>query len=97
MRSGFDIEIKTSYTAILFIAIIPQFLEATCAALIASAIFGMDMDIAYVLGYSLASTGPGIILPCLTKLIGEGYGLKSKLPYTIFVTCALDDISSIVG
>ena len=97
MRSGFDIQIKATYSAVLFVALIPQLIEATIVAFLGVAFFGMDIDIAYVLGFTLAATGPGIILPCLATIVSKGYGFKHKIPNTLFVTCAFDEIFSIIA
>jgi hypothetical protein len=48
--------------------------------MMAMLIFDFRLDVAFCLGFTLASTGPSIILPCLTKMIGMGYGQKRKVP-----------------
>lgn len=66
-------------------------------ALLGMAFFGLRIDLAYCLGYTLASTGTPIVLPCLAKAIHMGYGIKHKVPHTVFASCAFDDISSIIA
>jgi hypothetical protein len=61
------------------------------------AFFDMPVDIGYTLGYTVAATGPGIVIPCLVKIVERGYGIQHYIPETLYVTCAFDEIFAIVG
>jgi hypothetical protein len=80
LRSGLDIEVSGNLKSMLFLSCIPQFIEATTIAVLGLGLYKMPMDLAYSMGYTIASVGPSILLPCLMKMIKGGYGTKQNIP-----------------
>ena len=73
---GMSITIKGNLKAMLFLFVIPQFIEATVIAVLGIGFFKLPISIAYTMGYTIASVGPSILLPCLFKMTRTGYGTK---------------------
>ena len=62
-RGGMTISFTGKGILVITMTFIPLFFEATTAALIALGVFKMPIEMAYTLGFALASVAPAIVVP----------------------------------
>ena len=71
--------------------------EAAAAGTVTHWIFGMPPALFLSLGFALAAVSPAIVVPGMTLLQRQGYGVEKGIPSLVMAVCAFDDIVAIVG
>jgi hypothetical protein len=92
MRGGLTVSFRGKSLTVILLSVVPQFIEASVAALVAYFLFGMPYYVAYTLGYTFACVGPSIVDPCLMVLTRNGYGIKKGISSTLISAGIFDDV-----
>ena len=79
------------------LAFAPALVEAAAAGAASHWIFGMPPALALSLGFVLAAVSPAIVVPGMTSLQRQGYGVEKGIPSLVMAACAFDDIAAIAG
>ncbi|CAG9314095.1 unnamed protein product [Blepharisma stoltei] len=98
MKAGLGLDVqklKASSAGILRLSIIPQALEASAIAVLSYLIFDMSWAFGYAMGFMIAAVSPAVLIPCLSELIREGYGLGSGIPSILMAANSLDNVIAI--
>lgn len=51
--------------------------------------------IVYILGSIVAAVSPAVVVPCLFRLRGKGYGVAKGIPTLIIAVAGIDDAASV--
>jgi NhaP-type Na+/H+ or K+/H+ antiporter len=96
IRGGLQVSFRGKGLPVLLLSVVPQFFEATIVALIAHELFGMPINVGYVLGYNLACISPSILVPGVMNLHDKGYGRSKNIAGILIAAGTFDDISCII-
>jgi hypothetical protein len=75
IRGGLNVKLAGKALILTLLSTIPQFVEASVAALIMRGLYGYPISICYSMGYNLASVSPSILVPALLSLQERRYGV----------------------
>ena len=78
-RGGFTTSFRGKGLIVLLLSIIPTLIETTICGSMATALFGMPIDVGYTFGYSYTGVATAIIIPLLMGLNDRGYGRKAGI------------------
>ncbi len=98
-RAGLALDLKdlaaVGRPAILM-CFLPACLEILGTIIFATALFGLSIAEAALLGSVIAAVSPAVAVPKMIKLIEEGYGTDKKIPQLIMAGASVDDVFVIV-
>jgi hypothetical protein len=81
---------------VLFMTFIPMMFEATTQALIGMGLFNMPIEVAYSLGFAVASVAPAIVVPQLMRWNELGYGRSKGIAGSLIASCTFDNIACLI-
>lgn len=98
-RAGLGLDLtslkKIGRPAVLM-CFVPATFELAGMLLLAPRLMGMSLLEAAVMGAVLAAVSPAVVVPCMVKLMEEGYGVKEGIPQLILAGASVDDVYVIV-
>lgn len=98
-RAGLGLDLtslkKIGRPAVLM-CFVPASFELAGMLLLAPRLMGMRLLEAAVMGAVLAAVSPAVVVPCMVKLMEEGYGVKEGIPQLILAGASVDDVYVIV-
>ena len=74
LLSGMNLSFDASAKLVIFLGIIPVFIEGLLVCLLATVLTDLPWRFALTLGFICASVGPGLLLPTMIRLKYQGYG-----------------------
>jgi len=96
VRGGLLVTFNGKGAIIALMSTVPQFCEATTAAILAFALFGMPWSVGFSLGYTIACISPSILVPGLMSLNERGYGRDKNIAGILIASGTFDDIILII-
>jgi hypothetical protein len=70
--------------------------EASIIAGIGFSLFDMPIEVCFVLGYSVATVAPAIVVPQLMRLNEQGYGREKGVAGSLIASCTFDNIIALI-
>ncbi|WP_394022516.1 cation:proton antiporter [Anaerococcus martiniensis] len=86
---------KVGRPAIL-LSFLPATIEMLAIIFLAQRFFNLNVIDAGIMAAVLAAVSPAIVVPCMIKLIDEGYGADKNIPEMILAGSSVDDVFVIV-
>ena len=86
---------KVGRPAIL-ISFVPACVEMCAVGLLGPYILGLSYIESFLLGSVLGAVSPAVVVPRMTQLMDEGYGVDQGIPQLIIAGSSMDDIVMIV-
>lgn len=86
---------KVGRPAIL-LSFLPATIEMLAIIFLAQRFFNLNVIDAGIMAAVLAAVSPAIVVPCMIKLIDEGYGADKNIPEMILAGASVDDVFVIV-
>ncbi|XP_013133881.1 PREDICTED: mitochondrial sodium/hydrogen exchanger 9B2 isoform X2 [Papilio polytes] len=97
-RAGLDLDpvaMKKFFFTVIKLALIPWTFECVLCAVMANLLLGLPWDWAFLLGSIIAAVSPAVIVPCLFRLRGKGYGVSKGIPTLVLAVSGVDDAASV--
>ncbi|CAH2066549.1 unnamed protein product, partial [Iphiclides podalirius] len=98
IRAGLDLDpvaLKKYFLTVIKLALIPWTFECVLCAVMANLLLGLPWDWAFLLGSIIAAVSPAVIVPCLFRLRGKGYGVSKGIPTLVLAVSGVDDAASV--
>jgi Kef-type K+ transport system membrane component KefB len=96
VRGGMNVSFTGKGILVLVMTFVPLMFEATSAALIALGLFNMPIEVAYSLGFAVASVAPAIVVPQLMRWNELGYGRSKGIAGSLIASCTFDNIVCLI-
>ncbi|XP_062524176.1 sodium/hydrogen exchanger 9B2 isoform X2 [Bombyx mori] len=97
-RAGMDLDpvaMKKYFFTVIKLALIPWTFEFLLCAVLAYFFLGLPWVWAFLLGSIVAAVSPAVIVPCLFRLRGKGYGVSKGIPTLVLAVSGVDDAASV--
>ncbi|XP_068621556.1 sodium/hydrogen exchanger 9B2-like isoform X2 [Battus philenor] len=97
-RAGLDLDpvaMKKFFLTVIKLALIPWTFECVLCAVMSNLLLGLPWDWAFLLGSIIAAVSPAVIVPCLFRLRGKGYGVSKGIPTLVLAVSGVDDAASV--
>ncbi|XP_033209689.1 sodium/hydrogen exchanger 9B2 isoform X2 [Belonocnema kinseyi] len=97
-RAGLDLDpkaLKSMKITVPKLGLIPWFVEATVVAVLTRYLLGLPWVWGFLLGSIIAAVSPAVVVPCLFRLRGKGYGVAKGIPTLIIAVAGIDDAASV--
>ncbi|CAG5021581.1 unnamed protein product [Parnassius apollo] len=97
-RAGLDLDpvaMKKFFFTVIKLALIPWTFECVLCAVMSNLLLGLPWDWAFLLGSVVAAVSPAVIVPCLFRLRGKGYGVSKGIPTLVLAVSGIDDAASV--
>ena len=99
LKAGLNLNLKdlkkVGRPAILM-SFVPACVEMCAVGLLGPYILGLSYMESFILGSVLGAVSPAVVVPRMTKLLDEGYGVDQGIPQLIIAGSSMDDIVMIV-
>lgn len=99
MRAGLGLDVsglkKIGRPAVMM-CFVPASFELLGMLVLAPRLLGLSLLEAAILGSVLAAVSPAVVVPCMVKLMEEGYGTEEGIPQLILAGASVDDVYVIV-
>ncbi|XP_058288517.1 sodium/hydrogen exchanger 9B1 isoform X5 [Hylobates moloch] len=79
------------------LAVGPCLMEASAAAVFSHFIMKFPWQWAFLLGFVLGAVSPAVVVPYMTMLQKDGYGVEEGIPTLLMAASSMDDILAITG
>jgi hypothetical protein len=96
VRGGMNVSFAGKGLIVLLMTFIPLMFEATAQALIGLGLFNMPIEVAYSLGFAVASVAPAIVVPQLMRWNELGYGRSKGIAGSLIASCTFDNIVCLI-
>lgn len=97
-RAGLDLDpaaLKRLRITVPKIGLIPWIVEAGIVAVTTRYLLGLPWIWGFLLGSIVAAVSPAVVVPCLFRLRGKGYGVAKGIPTLIIAIAGIDDAASV--
>ncbi|XP_063838814.1 sodium/hydrogen exchanger 9B2-like isoform X2 [Ostrinia nubilalis] len=97
-RAGLDLDphaMKKFFLTVIKLALVPWTFEFVLSAVLSHYIFSLPWDWSFLLGAIVAAVSPAVIVPCLFRLRGKGYGVSKGIPTLVLAVSGIDDAASV--
>ncbi|XP_050675569.1 sodium/hydrogen exchanger 9B2-like isoform X2 [Leptidea sinapis] len=97
-RAGLDLDpvaMKKYFFTVIKLALVPWTFECCLCAVMSNLLLGLPWDWAFLLGSIIAAVSPAVIVPCLFRLRGKGYGVSKGIPTLVLAVSGVDDAASV--
>ncbi|XP_026461632.1 sodium/hydrogen exchanger 9B2 [Ctenocephalides felis] len=97
-RAGLEMDpgaFKKLYGVILKLGLIPWTVEAVIMAVMSHYLLDLPWMWGLLLGSIVAAVSPAVVVPCLFRLRGKGYGVAKGIPTLIIAVAGIDDAASV--
>lgn len=97
-RAGLDLDpnaLKRLKVTVPKLGLIPWVVEATVVAALTKHLLGLPWIWGFLLGSVIAAVSPAVVVPCLFRLRGKGYGVAKGIPTLIIAVAGIDDAASV--
>ncbi|KAL4704048.1 hypothetical protein ACJJTC_001970 [Scirpophaga incertulas] len=97
-RAGLDLDphaMKKFFFTVIKLALVPWIFECVLSAVLAHYFLDLPWDWAFLLGSIIAAVSPAVIVPCLFRLRGKGYGVSKGIPTLVLAVSGIDDAASV--
>ncbi|CAG9784496.1 unnamed protein product [Diatraea saccharalis] len=97
-RAGLDLDphaMRKFFLTVIKLALVPWTFECVLCAVLAHFFLGLPWDWAFLLGSIIAAVSPAVIVPCLFRLRGKGYGVSKGIPTLVLAVSGIDDAASV--
>ncbi|XP_048509188.1 sodium/hydrogen exchanger 9B2 [Athalia rosae] len=97
-RAGLDLDpeaLKRLRVTVPKIGLIPWFVEAGVITLTTRYFLHLPWVWGFLLGSVIAAVSPAVVVPCLIRLRGKGYGVAKGIPTLIIAIAGIDDAASV--
>ena len=81
-RAGLDLDpkaLRTMKITMPKVGLIPWVIEATVVAVLTRYLLGLPWIWGFLLGSIIAAVSPAVVVPCLFRLRGKGYGVAKVI------------------
>ncbi|XP_014235913.1 sodium/hydrogen exchanger 9B2-like isoform X1 [Trichogramma pretiosum] len=99
-RAGLDLDpaaLKAMKITVPKIGLIPWFFEAGVVAVAGHYVLGLELLWALLAASVVAAVSPAVVVPCLLRLRGKGYGVAKGIPTLIIAIAGIDDAASVAA
>ncbi|XP_058802648.1 sodium/hydrogen exchanger 9B2 isoform X2 [Phymastichus coffea] len=99
-RAGLDLDpkaMKAMKITVPKIGLVPWTVEAGVVAASTYFFMGLPLMWGLLLGCIIAAVSPAVVVPCLFRLRGRGYGVAKGIPTLIIAIAGIDDAASVAG
>lgn len=80
----------------LLMSFLPACIEMAAVGVLGHYLLGLSFIESFLLGSVLGAVSPAVVVPRMTKLMEEGYGVEKGIPQLIIAGSSMDDIVMIV-
>ncbi len=80
----------------LLMSFLPACVEMCAVGVLGHYLLGLSFIESFLLGSVLGAVSPAVVVPRMTKLLEEGYGVEKGIPQLIIAGSSMDDIVMIV-
>lgn len=100
-RAGLDLDpkaLKSMKITLPKVGLIPWVVEATVVAVLTRYLLDLPWVWGFLLGSIIAAVSPAVVVPCLFRLRGKGYGVakvRSKSNYIQYSTTTQQEITAV--
>ncbi|CAK1603264.1 unnamed protein product [Parnassius mnemosyne] len=97
-RAGLDLDpvaMKKIFFTVIKLALVPWTFECVLCAVMSNLLLGLPWDWAFLLGSIIAAVSPAVVVPCLFRLRGKGYGVSKGIPTLVLAVSGIDDAASV--
>ncbi|XP_072936443.1 sodium/hydrogen exchanger 9B2-like isoform X2 [Epargyreus clarus] len=97
-RAGLDLDpvaMKKFFLTVIKLALVPWTFECVLCAVMANLLLGLPWNWAFLLSSLFAAVSPAVIVPCLFRLRGKGYGVSKGIPTLVLAVSGIDDAASV--
>ncbi|GBP62614.1 hypothetical protein EVAR_46453_1 [Eumeta japonica] len=98
MRAGLGLDaqiMKRHYVKILQLGLVPWLVECVAIAIAVHYLIDFPWIWGFLLGAMTASVSPAVVVPCMFRLVDQGYGVEQGIPTLILASAAIDDSISV--
>ncbi|KAF5289025.1 hypothetical protein FQA39_LY03904 [Lamprigera yunnana] len=99
-RAGLDLDphaLKKLKITVPKLGLAPWLVEAVITAVLSHYFLNLPWDWCLLLGTIIAAVSPAVVVPCLCRLRGKGYGVAKGIPTLIIAVAGIDDAASVAG
>ena len=94
--AALDLDIRGQVMLMFRLCLAPQVAEAFAVALLGMAIFKMPFILAFVMGWSIASNAPAMVIAAVRKLVENKKGIKVGITNAVLAANVIDDPTSVI-
>ncbi|KAJ8686521.1 hypothetical protein QAD02_022315 [Eretmocerus hayati] len=97
-RAGLDLDpqaMKNMKITVPKIGLIPWTVEAGIITITSWYFMGLPLIWGFLAGSIIAAVSPAVVVPCLFRLRGKGYGVAKGIPTLIIAIAGVDDAASV--
>ncbi|KAK2587218.1 hypothetical protein KPH14_002958 [Odynerus spinipes] len=97
-RAGLDLDptaLRRQKITVPKLGLIPWCVEAVVVAALTRYLLGLPWIWGFLLGSIIAAVSPAVVVPCLFRLRGKGYGVAKGIPTLIIAVAGIDDAASV--
>ncbi|XP_026322651.1 sodium/hydrogen exchanger 9B2-like isoform X2 [Hyposmocoma kahamanoa] len=97
-RAGLDLDpvaMKKIFLTVIKLALVPWTFECCLCAVMSHFLLSLPWDWAFLLGSVVAAVSPAVVVPCLFRLRGKGYGVSKGIPTLVLAVSGIDDAASV--
>lgn len=98
IRAGLDLDpqaLKRLKLTVLKLGLGPWVVEAAVIAVTTHFFLDLPWKWGFLLGSIIAAVSPAVVVPCLFRLRGKGYGVAKGIPTLIIAVAGIDDATSV--
>lgn len=98
IRAGLDLDpqaLKRLKLTVLKLGLIPWLVEAAVVTITTHYFLDLPWSWGFLLGSVIAAVSPAVVVPCLFRLRGKGYGVAKGIPTLIIAVAGIDDATSV--
>ncbi|XP_048484466.1 sodium/hydrogen exchanger 9B2 isoform X3 [Plutella xylostella] len=97
-RAGMDLDpvaMKKMFFTVIKLALVPWIFEWALCTVMSHYLLALPWDWACLLGSIIAAVSPAVVVPCLFRLRGKGYGVSKGIPTLVLAVSGIDDAASV--
>ncbi|XP_043288686.1 sodium/hydrogen exchanger 9B2 [Venturia canescens] len=97
-RAGLDLDpnaLKRQRITVPKLGLIPWLVEAAMIGVTSVYLIGLPWIWGFLIGSVIAAVSPAVVVPCLFRLRGKGYGVAKGIPTLIIAIAGIDDAASV--
>ncbi|GLV42490.1 Na[+]/H[+] hydrogen antiporter 1 [Carabus blaptoides fortunei] len=98
IRAGLDLDpnaLKRLKLTVIKLGLVPWLVEAVVIAIATHFFLDLPWKWGLMLGSIIAAVSPAVVVPCLFRLRGKGYGVAKGIPTLIIAVSGIDDAASV--